>query len=202
MTLDKYRPLADRALEPFVEGADRVGLTPNGVSVLAFVLAGVAAGAFYLGGTSPDWYLIGALLVLLNGALDLLDGALARRQNVASTAGDLLDHVLDRYADILIIAGLAAGIGEYALGFLAVTGVLMTSYLGTQAQAVGLDRVYGGMLGRADRLVLVGIVAVLTSVIPFTIVWLTLVGWLLVLFAVVGHLTAFQRFYHAMGALG
>lgn len=202
MTLDKYRPLADRALEPFVEGADRVGLTPNGVSVLAFALAGVAAGAFYVAGTNPGWYLVGAMLVLLNGALDLLDGALARRQNVASTAGDLLDHVLDRYADILIIAGLAAGIGEYALGFVAVTGVLMTSYLGTQAQAVGLDRVYGGLLGRADRLVLVGVVAVLTGLVSVTIVWFTLVGWLLMLFAVVGHLTALQRFYYSMGALG
>lgn len=202
MTLDKYRPYADRALEPFVEGADRVGMTPNGVSVLAFVLAGVAAGAFYVAGANPRWYLLGALFVLLNGALDLLDGALARRQNVASTAGDLLDHVLDRYADILIIAGLAAGIGEYALGFVAVTGVLMTSYLGTQAQAVGLDRVYGGLLGRADRLVLVGVVTVLTGLVPVTIGWFTLVGWLLVVFAVVGHVTALQRFYHAMGALG
>ncbi len=202
MTLDKYRPLADRALEPFVEGADRIGLSPNGVSVLAFAIAGVAAGAFYLGGAAPGLYLLGALLVLLKGALDLLDGALARRQQVASTAGDLLDHVLDRYADILIIAGLAAGIGAYAIGFLAVTGVLMTSYLGTQAQAVGLDRVYGGLLGRADRLVLVGIVTVLTGIFPSPIIGLTLVGWLLVLFAVVGHLTALQRFYHAMGALG
>lgn len=202
MTLDKYRPLANRTLEPFVEGADRVGMTPNGVSVLAFVIAGFAAGAFYVAGANPGWYVIGALLVLLNGWLDLLDGALARRQNVASTAGDLLDHVLDRYADILIIAGLAAGIGEYALGFVAVTGVLMTSYLGTQAQAVGLDRVYGGMLGRADRLVLVGVVAVLTAVFSNPVLGLTLVGWLLVLFAVVGHLTASQRFYHAMGALG
>ncbi len=202
MTLDKYRPLADRILEPFVEGANRIGLTPNGVSVLAFVVAGFAAGAFYLGGTRSWWYLVGAVLVLLNGGLDLIDGALARRQNVASTAGDLLDHVLDRYADILIIAGLAAGIGAYALGFVAVTGVLMTSYLGTQAQAVGLDRVYGGLLGRADRLVLVGVVAMLTAVLPSAIGGLTLVGWLLVLFAVIGHLTAFQRFYHAMGALG
>lgn len=202
MTLDQYRSLADRTLEPFVEGADRAGMTPNGVSVLAFAVAGVAAGAFYVAGANPGWYLVGALLVLLNGALDLLDGALARRQNVASTAGDLLDHVLDRYADILIIAGLAAGVGEYAIGFLAVTGVLMTSYLGTQAQAVGLDRVYGGMLGRADRLVLVGVVAVLTALYPAAILGLTLVGWLLVLFAVVGHITALQRFYHAMGALG
>lgn len=201
MTLDRFRSLADRVLVPFVRGADRIGLTPNGVSVVAFGVAVLAAGAFYLGGADPRWYLVGALLVLANGWLDLLDGALARKQGVTSAAGDLLDHVLDRYADIVIVAGLAAGIGRYALGFAAVTGVLMTSYLGTQAQAVGLDRVYGGVLGRADRLVLVGVVAVATAAIPAPIVGLTLVGWLLVLFAVVGHLTALQRFYHAMGAL-
>lgn len=202
MTLDKLRPVANRALEPFVDAADRVGMTPDLVSVIAFALALCAAGAFYLAGETTLWYLGGALLVLASGWLDLLDGALARRQQVASTAGDLLDHVLDRYADIIIIAGLAASIGEYAIGFAAVTGVLMTSYLGTQAQAVGLDRVYGGLLGRADRLVLVGVVAAVTAAVPLPIGGLTLVGWLLVFFAIVGHVTAIQRFYQSMIALG
>lgn len=202
MTLDQFRPLANRMLAPFVDVADRIGLTPDAISVIAFAIAVCAAGAFYLAGETALWYLGGALLVLASGWLDLLDGALARRQRIASTGGDLLDHVLDRYADIIIIGGLAAGIDAYALGFAAVTGVLMTSYLGTQAQAVGLDRVYGGLLGRADRLVLVGVVAAITAMIPLPIVGLTLVGWLLVFFAVVGHFTALQRFYGAMGALG
>lgn len=201
MTLDKYRSLADRALEPFVTAAARLGLTPNGVSVLAIVVAALAAGAFYLGGDDPLLYGVGALLVFVNGWFDLLDGALARRLDVASEAGDLLDHVLDRYADILIIAGLAAGIGRYDLGLAAVTGVLMTSYLGTQAQAVGLDRVYGGLLGRADRLALIGVVGALAVVATDPIQGFTVVGWLLIVFAVVGHLTALQRFYYAMGDL-
>src|SRR5699024_4678844 len=143
MTLDQYRSLADRLLEPFVGLAARAGLTPNGVSALAFVLAGAAGVAYALAGGESLWYLVGAVLVGLNGALDLLDGALARRLNTASPAGDLLDHVLDRYADIVLVVGLAIGIERMLLGIVAVTGVLMTSYLGTQAQAVGLDRVYG-----------------------------------------------------------
>ncbi|QSG12655.1 Phosphatidylglycerophosphate synthase [Halapricum desulfuricans] len=201
MTLDKYRSLADRALEPFVTAAARLGLTPNGVSVLAIVVAAAAAGAFYLGGDEPLLYGVGAVLVFVNGWLDLLDGALARRLEAASEAGDLLDHALDRYADILIIAGLAAGIGRYDLGLAAVTGVLMTSYLGTQAQAVGLDRVYGGLLGRADRLALIGVVGALAVVVTDPIRGFTVVGWLLIVFAVVGHVTALQRFYYAMGDL-
>jgi archaetidylinositol phosphate synthase len=201
MTLDQLRPVADRALEPFVSLSTRLGLTPDAVSVVAFVLAGGAGGAFYLGEAAPVWYLAGAILVFLNGWLDLLDGALARELGTDSKAGDLLDHVLDRYADIVVISGLAAGIGRYALGLAAVTGVLMTSYLGTQAQAVGLDRVYGGLLGRADRLALIGVAGVLAAIVPGTFAGVSVVGWLLVVFAVVGHVTALQRFYYAWRAL-
>lgn len=208
MTLDKFRPVANRLLEPFVDAADAVGLSPNGVSVLAFGFAVAAGVSFALAGsatllTDPitPLYVVGAFLVLLNGWCDLLDGALARRQGSASASGDLLDHVIDRYADIVIIAGLAAGVGEYLLGFLAVTGVLMTSYLGTQAQAVGLDRVYGGLVGRADRLAIIGVVTVVAAFYTAELYGLTLVGWLLVFFAVVGHVTALQRFYHSMTAL-
>ena len=201
MTLDRFRPLADRMLGPFVSGAKRVGLTPDGVSVVAFVAAAAAAGTFYLAGSDPLFYFAGAVLVFVNGWLDLVDGALARELGTSSKAGDLLDHVLDRYADIVLLVGLAAGIGRYGIGLAAVTGVLMTSYLGTQAQAVGLDRVYGGLVGRADRLALIGIVAGVASVYPEPVVGLTLVAWLLVALAVVGHVTALQRFYYSMRAL-
>ncbi|MBX0323401.1 CDP-alcohol phosphatidyltransferase family protein [Halomicroarcula sp. F13] len=201
MTLDRFRSVADRALVPFVGAAKTVGLSPNGVSVLAFLLAVAAAGVYAVSDRAPLLYLAGAVLVFLNGWLDLVDGALARELDVASSGGDLLDHVLDRYADIVIIVGLAAGLGRWALGIAAVTGVLMTSYLGTQAQAVGLDRVYGGLLGRADRLALVGITTGVAAFVNPTALTLTLVGWLLVVFAVVGHVTALQRFYYSMQAL-
>ena len=201
MTLDRLRPLADRLLAPFVSGAARLGLTPNAISVIAFLLAGAAGACFYVADTDPLLYLLGAVLVFLNGWLDLLDGALARELSVDSRGGDLLDHVLDRYADIVIIVGLAGGIGEWVLGIAAVTGVLMTSYLGTQAQAVNLDRVYGGLLGRADRLALVGLTTAVAAFLPRSLGPFTLVDWLLVVFAVVGHLTALQRFYYSMRAL-
>lgn len=201
MTLDQLRPVTDRLITPFVTGAKRLGLTPNAVSVVALVVAGGAGAAFAVGESNQLWYLVGAILVFVNGWLDLLDGALARELATDSAAGDLLDHVFDRYADLLLVIGLAAGIGRWDLGIAAVTGVLMTSYLGTQAQAVGLDRVYGGLLGRADRLALMGIVGGVAAVYPESVYGLSVVGWALVVFAVVGHLTAVQRFYYAMGDL-
>ncbi|WP_311172014.1 CDP-alcohol phosphatidyltransferase family protein [Halobellus ordinarius] len=205
MTLDQYRGLADRLLEPFVAVADRLGLSPDGVSLAAFGFAVAAGGAFAVG--SPLWYVLGAACVFANGWLDLVDGALARAQGIESDGGDLLDHVLDRYADIAMLVGLAAGVDAYALGLAAVTGVLMTSYLGTQIQAVGLGRAYGGLVGRADRLAIIGAMAVVAAVslavpaVPASPLGLSLVGWLLVFFAVVGHLTALQRFWGAWSDL-
>ena len=205
MTFDQYRDLADRLLGPFVAAADRIGLTPDGVSIVAFGCAIAAGAAFAL--ATPAWYALGAAFVLANGWLDLVDGALARAQDTAGDGGDLLDHVLDRYADIAMLVGLAAGIDAYALGLAAVTGVLMTSYLGTQIQAVGLGREYGGLVGRADRLALIGIGGVVAAAtlavpaVPTRILGFGAIGWLLLLFAAVGHLTALQRFYGAWSDL-
>ena len=197
MTLDRLRPMADVALRPFVRLSVAIGLTPNVISILAFGCAIAAGATFYFAKEFVIWYVVGAVLVFANGWLDLLDGAVARRHDIDSPSGDLLDHVLDRYADIVIIAGLAAGIEAYALGFVAITGVLMTSYLGTQAMAVGLDRAYGGAIGRADRLALIGVTALLVVAYQEPVAGLTLVGWLLVVLAVVGHVTALQRFIGA-----
>ena len=200
MTLDQLRPIADRLLTPFVAGADRVGLTPNSVSVISLAVAAAAAAAFLI--AEPLSYVAGSVFVFANGWLDLIDGALARRQETASAGGDLLDHVIDRYADLTIIGGLAAGVDSFALGFLAVTGVLMTSYLGTQIQAVGLGRAYGGLVGRADRLALIGGGGVGAAVVPGPIVGgLGVVELLLAFFAVIGHITAGQRFWGAWNDL-
>ncbi|MBS3761031.1 CDP-alcohol phosphatidyltransferase family protein [Halodesulfurarchaeum sp.] len=198
MTLDRLRPIANLFLDPFVGTAKRIGLSPDEISLLAFLLA-VAAGISFLQ-ARPTWYLAGAIFVFLNGWLDLLDGALARELETDSQAGNLLDHVLDRYADIVVVAGLAGGLGQFALGFAAITGVLLTSYLGTQIEAVGLEREYGGLLGRADRLALVGLVAVIVPFYP-AIAGISLVAILLAVLAVVGHVTAVQRFVGAWGEL-
>jgi archaetidylinositol phosphate synthase len=204
MTLDRLRPAADRALVPFVDASKRLGLTPDGISLIAFAFAAAAGIAFVVaGGSGADgWFLAASFFVFANGWLDLVDGALARSLGTDSEGGDLLDHVLDRYADVIIITGLAAGADAYALGLLAVTGVLLTSYLGTQIQAVGLGREYGGLLGRADRLALVGVVGVIAFAFQGELVaGRSTVELLLAVFAVVGHVTALQRFWGAWSDL-
>jgi archaetidylinositol phosphate synthase len=194
MTLDQYRSHAKVYFDPLVAIAIRCRLTPNFFTVAA-LLASAAAGVLFFFRLE----LWGIVAVALNAFCDAMDGAVAREMKAQSKRGDFLDHAVDRYADIFIITGIfAGGMVPWQIGVLALTGVLMSSYLGTQAQAVGVGRYYGGLLGRADRLVLIMAVGIIDLLVPmswdvlgFTLSWF---GWLFILFGIFGHITAFQRF--------
>src|SRR5947209_11300961 len=129
-----------------------IRVNPNAVSWAGFLAAAGAGISFYVGG--GGFLGLALLLILVNSYLDALDGKVAKLAGKASARGDFLDHVLDRYSDVLMLGGVAFSIYcRLWVGTLALLGVLLTSYMGTQAQAVGQGRAYGGILGRADRLV-------------------------------------------------
>jgi archaetidylinositol phosphate synthase len=190
MTLDQYRSHAKVYFDPLVAIAIRCRLTPNFFTLAALAASAVAGIFFYL-----RMELWGVLAVAANAFCDAMDGAVAREMKCQSKRGDFLDHAVDRYADIFIITGIfAGGLVSWQIGVFALTGVLMASYLGTQAQAVGVGRYYGGVLGRADRLVMIMVVGIIDMLVPLTFLDLSLMGWMLVLFGFLGHITAFQRF--------
>lgn len=200
MTLDQFRPKVEGIMDPAVSVCIRLGITPNSLTVASF-LAAIGAGFTYYFGN----ILVATFLVLCNAVFDALDGAIARAKNTQGPLGDFFDHSVDRYSDIFIIVGIFAGgfsTWQYSpeivayIGVFALTGVLMSSYLGTQAQAVGVGRFYGGVLGRADRLVLLLVAGILDIMIPGGVYGLPYLGWLLLIFGILGHFTAIQRFMH------
>jgi archaetidylinositol phosphate synthase len=219
MVLDKQRARGEAVLGPL---ADRLApLGADRISWISVGLAGAAGVSFALASAASAWLLIlGGLLVFVSGVFDGLDGLVARRAGTASKAGDFLDHALDRYGDLFIIGGLAfSAFGNLRWGFFALTGVFLTSYIATQASAVGLKRDYRGVLGRVDRLVLLTAVPLLQGVLVvagLSVTFAVNVPWrppysapqiitpitaLLLAFAVLGHATAVQRFVRSRRAL-
>ena len=100
--------------------------------------------------------IMAVILVLVAGVLDALDGALARHQGTDGPYGDFLDHTIDRIVDVglLVAIGMnAAFVSNMSAGLAAGLLTLLGSYMGTQAQSVGLDRIYGGF-SRADRMII------------------------------------------------
>lgn len=204
MGLDSQRSKADIFLVPLAKRMKNIN--PNIITLFSLFFAFFAGLCFYYS-TDKIYLLYAALLILAASYFDALDGKIARIHNKTSKRGDFLDHTTDRYADVFILVGiLSSPYCNDFIGACAIVGVLLTSYMGTQAQAMGLKRNYGGILGRADRLVLLMIIPVIhysiisanpdfpssLSAINFLTEY-TIIEWMMIYFAIAGNITAIQR---------
>ena len=202
MVLDSMRSKVDPMLLPLALKFKR--FNPDFISYLAIVFAAITGVFYYL---SLPYFLLGAFIALvLSSLFDALDGRVARLQKISSKRGDLLDHVFDRYADIFIILGITfSTYGNVAIGLAAIIGVMLTSYMGTQSQALGLKRNYAGILGRADRLVFMLVAIILQIIITGSVlvygIKIDVSTILLLWFAIGGNITALMRFRDAYVAL-
>ena len=207
MGLDNHRSKADGVLDPLARAFRNVD--PNRLTLVSMIFA-LSAGFFFFLGTL-EGLLMAFLMVLLNSLFDALDGKVARLTGKASKKGDFLDHLVDRYADMVILAGIA--LSPWCrdwIGLVAIVGVFMTSYTGTQAQAMGLGRNYGGILGRADRMVMLMLFPLvqylfsvhMTGSVMLLEMELTIIELMMVWFALAGNITALQRAFKAWKDIG
>lgn len=214
MVLDKKRDSVDPVL--FFIAKRFLKVSPDVLTWIALLFSIVSGIFFYFSSKEYElmnYYLFfAAFFVFLNGLFDAIDGKVAKITNKASLKGDFLDHALDRYADVFIIGGLALSSWcRPSIGLLAIIGVLLTSYMGTQSQAIGHKRDYSGLLGRADRLVLLMIFPIVQHIWLRPVIqrflldnslqlpWnTTVLEWVLIYFAVMGNITAVQRFYSTL----
>lgn len=209
MVLDNYRTTLDWWLVPLAKAFRHVNPDVfTWLSLLAAVAGGVAFWKSDPSDAGLTLLLAAWACVLLNSILDLLDGKVAKLTGKATARGDYLDHAIDRFSDTLFLLGIAfSGWARLELGVLALVGTLLTSYMGTQAQAVGLKRNYAGLLGRADRMVLMLIVPLADWLwarngyaTPWTQVgFQSLLEVMLAYFALMGLLTTVQRFVSGLG---
>jgi archaetidylinositol phosphate synthase len=201
---DRFQPHIDRLARPFL------AWNPDSLSGLSLALSVLAGGlAVLVRFTTVYLFLPVALLIFFGGVFDVLDGAVARRTGRTSVRGDFLDHVFDRYADLAILLGIAAsGFADPTLAVLALVSVLLTSYMGTQAQALGQGRLYAGLLARADRLLVLAGATFLEFDLSLPWPWqpsaplehlhvlgltFTVIDLALVYFVIAGQITAVRR---------
>lgn len=154
---EKFRETWTKATEPIVVKMGNLDpsiltWTSLVIAIVAFVLLAEAQ----FDETGGLMIIGGIVLIIVAGIFDALDGALARHQGTDGPYGDFLDHTIDRVVDIGLLVALgmnAAFVDDMSSGSMAALLTLMGSYMGTQAQSVGLGRIYGGF-SRADRLVI------------------------------------------------
>ncbi len=147
---------------PGARAFNRLGFTPNGITLLGFAVACIGAGL-----AAAGYLLIGGLVFLLGSVLDLFDGALARYTDQATPFGALLDSVLDRLGEAALFLGLAI----YAILYvedsdrlllfmvslvLALTFSQAVSYARARGESLGIET-RAGFMTRPERVVILGV---------------------------------------------
>jgi CDP-diacylglycerol--glycerol-3-phosphate 3-phosphatidyltransferase len=160
----------------------RLGITANMMSLVG-VGGNVAAAVLVIRGS----LLAAGIVYLVFSALDFVDGAIARATGKATPFGAVLDAVLDRSSEAIVLAACAwyfAERGEYwqvAATYLALLGSVAVSYLRARAEVEGVP-MREGLFRRQERVVVLGLGLVLG--------WLTVA---MVLLAALANFTALQR---------
>lgn len=179
--------VSTRFTDPIVTPLASMGVTPNMISIFGFA-GNVAAACLAAGG-----YLFAAgAVMLVFSALDLLDGALARKTGTVTKFGAVFDSVLDRLSEAAVLAGLlfhyserGGHTEEIALIYAAIVGSIMVSYVRARAEGIGLE-LREGLFTRAERVILLG------GALLFGGQVLRIALWVLALLA---HFTAAQRVF-------
>jgi CDP-diacylglycerol--glycerol-3-phosphate 3-phosphatidyltransferase len=181
--LARARRLAEGAVRPLAH----LGLTPNMVTVVGFVLNIMTAVVLATGHLS-----IGGAMLFFAGTFDMLDGALARVTGEQSDFGAFLDSLLDRYSEAAILLAL---IFQFVirhdtlavlLVYLVAVGSILISYARARAESIGVECKVG-IAPRPERVIILGLGLLFKEN--------TTIAALLVL-AFLTHATAMQRLFH------
>ena len=170
----RWRSAVDRNTGPVGKRLVRWGVTADLLTASGLVFA--VATAVVVG---TGHLLIGVPLLALTGFHDLLDGPVAKAGGTASVRGAFFDSVTDRVSDAVLMVGVAwylvsAHKGYLVLLPLAVLGAAsLVSYERAKAEALGITTAKGGLMERAERMILLG-VGFLASWLLVPVLWVLL----------------------------
>lgn len=140
------------------------GISPDTISFAA-VAVSVIAGALIAVGASLDQPLVW-LAVLPMGvirlALNALDGSVARRIGRSSARGAMFNELGDRACDLALFVPLVAVAPAWVV-LAGVAALTLTSTAGVMALAITGSRDTSGPMGKADRVVLLGLAAAVAA---------------------------------------
>jgi CDP-diacylglycerol--glycerol-3-phosphate 3-phosphatidyltransferase len=171
-------------------------ITPNAVTVIGFL--GICAAA---GLAVARLWVLASIVFFVAGMVDSLDGLVARHQGRVTAFGAFLDSTLDRLAEGVILGAIGITFSEegnqWALAacFVALTASFLVSYARARAEGLGIDAASTGLMGRPERLVIVGAALFLGSLGDVTAV-------MMVVLAALSLMTAGHRIFVVWRAAG
>jgi len=183
-----------KVFEPIALGMGRIGLTPNGLTLIGFGISIVGAALL-----AAQLWVVGGVVVFIGGAFDMFDGTLARATGKVSRFGAFMDSVFDRWGEAVVYLGIAWGAvlaDEDTVGILATAALgaaFMVSYTRAKSEGLGFSPGIGmaaiGVMPREIRLIVLS----LGLIIAGATANLTILAAALAIIAIGAVITVIQR---------
>lgn len=191
-TLYSRKPGFQARIRPLLGRLARAGATPNQLTLAALAGSALLGAALARNPASTTLLLLYPLALVLRMALNALDGMLAREHGMATRAGAVLNEAGDILADLCLYLPLAGVAGVPAVPLQAAVAVgVLTEVAALGVSFAGGERRHDGPLGKSDRAVAFGALAVALVLVPPDP---TLVGLYLGALTALGLATARTRF--------
>ena len=157
------KPRFQALLRPFVNWLAAHGVTANMVTLAALALSLAAAAYMALTTDVTAALILLPVVLFVRMALNAIDGMLAREHKHKSRLGAILNEIADVLSDIALYLALVPALSEYGAAaapiVLFTIGAVVTEFAGVLSQALGAGRRYDGPMGKSDRAVVVGTLA-------------------------------------------
>jgi phosphatidylglycerophosphate synthase len=186
-----------KVFEPIALGMGRLGLTPDGLTLIGFGITGVGAAL-----VAAQLWLVGGIVVFIGGVFDMFDGTLARATGQVSKLGAFMDSVFDRWGEAVVYLGIAWGgvlAGSDPVAILAAASMgaaFMVSYTRAKSEGLGFTAGTGmaavGVMPREIRLVILSIGLIAAGVT----VNLTILSVAMAIITIGATITVIQRILH------
>lgn len=189
MTLYELKPAFQSLLRPGVRRLYAMGVTANQVTIAACVVSvALGLGLFFVSPPHP-WLALVGIWMLVRMAFNAVDGMLAREFGQQSRLGALLNELTDVVSDAALYLPFArvAPFDPFWVGAVIVLAGV-SEFAGALGPTVGGVRRYDGPMGKSDRALVFGALALWAAAagpLPSWSAWLMPLLALLLLFTIV-----------------
>ena len=133
----ELKPTFERLIEPLVDLLNKLGTTPNLITILGLLLVAIGSLFLYIGQNFISY------IFLLMGALcDAIDGSLARRLGKNSPFGAFFDSLMDRVSDALPFIAISLSSEDKVLSLFSMLAMVFSytvSYARARAEGLGYE---------------------------------------------------------------
>jgi len=167
--ISQIREPLSKIVQPLIIFFAKLGIHPTVFTVIGLLLSITSAVFIALNN-----FLTAFIIIWFAGAMDFIDGGVARYNKLDSMKGSFIDSIADRLSDVAVFSAVVIRsiyiepndkitIG---VGIVMVASTLLISYIRAKGESIGIKKMAVGLMERGERFMLLMILMFVGVLVP------------------------------------